>query len=134
MNCRVSVITPIYNTEDDLERCLQTLLAQTLSEMEFIWIDNGASDECRRIIRKYANKRQGIRVVTLTENIGYCGAMNKGLSQATGKYVGFCDSDDYVDADYYEKLYKQAEASKADVTYCGLILEYKNKSVKNKPT
>ena len=127
---KVSVITPIYRTEKDLDKCLKSLVAQTLPEIEFLWIDNGASDECRQIIQKYADKRKGIRVITLKENIGYCGAMNKGLSLATGEYIGFCDSDDYIDADYYEKLYKKAHETDSEIVYCGLILEYENNSLK----
>ena len=128
---KVSVITPIYKTEKDLDKCLNSLVAQTLPEIELIWIDNGTNNECREIIQKYAKKRQGIKVITLKENIGYCGAMNKGLSEATGEYIGFCDSDDYVDSDYYEKLYQGAAKEKAQVVYCGAILEYENKSVKH---
>ena len=125
---KVSVITPIYKTEKDLDKCLESLIAQTLPDIEFIWIDNAASDECRDIMKKYLDKRPGIKVITLAENVGYCGAMNKGLSVAQGDYVGFCDSDDYVDVDYYEKLYTKAAQENADVVYCGVIWEYKNKT------
>lgn len=83
---KVSVITPIYKTEQYLERCLNSLVKQTLLDIEFIWIDNGASDECRKIMEKYALCRPFIKIIHLEENIGYGGAMNKGLEIAAALY------------------------------------------------
>lgn len=114
---KVSVITPIYQTEQYLERCLDSLVKQTLQDIELIWVDNGASDECRQIMEKYALGRPFIKIIHLEKNIGYGGAMNKGLEIASGEYVGFCDSDDFVDADYYEKLYLKAKETNSDIVY-----------------
>ena len=86
---KISVITPIYKTEQYLDKCLTALVNQTLPDIEFVWIDNGASDECRNIIAKYADKHQHIKVVHLLQNKGYGGAMNAGLEVATGDYIGF---------------------------------------------
>jgi hypothetical protein len=128
---KISVVTPIYRTEKYLDRCLQSLVSQTLDDIELIWIDNGASDECRAIIAKYQKKRPNIQVVHLTENVGYGGAMNKGLDLATGEYIGFCDSDDYVDSDFFEKMYLKALATKADIVYGEYKEESENKTVRS---
>lgn len=121
---KVSVITPIYKTEAFLDKSLSSLTSQTLTDIELIWVDNGASDECRRLMNKYATDK--VKIVRLPENAGYTGAMNAGLEAATGDYVGFCDSDDWVDADYYEKLYMKAAEEQADIVYCGYQCEYEN--------
>lgn len=121
---KLSVITPIYNTEKTLDKCLSSLVKQTISDIEFIWIDNAASDECRAIINKYKEKRENIKIISLAENVGYSGAMNAGLENATGDFIGFCDSDDWVDADYYEKLYNSAISKDVDVVLCDTIFEY----------
>jgi glycosyltransferase involved in cell wall biosynthesis len=128
---KISVITPIYRTEKYLDRCLQSLVSQTLDDIELIWIDNGASDECRAIIAKYQKKRPNIQVVHLTENVGYGGAMNKGLDIATGEYIGFCDSDDYVDSDFFEKMYLKASETKSDIVYGEYKEESENKTVRS---
>lgn len=125
---KVSVITPIYQTEEYLAKCFQSLTKQTLSDIELIWIDNGANEACKKLIAEH--KTAAVKLIVLPENIGYTGAMNTGLDAATGDYVGFCDSDDWVDADYYEKLYAKASKEKADIVYCGYQIEYENSSKK----
>jgi len=125
---KVSVITPIYKTEDYLDKCLNSLINQTLNEIELIWVDNGANDECRKIIKKYSKLRPHIKIIHLKENIGYGGAMNKGLEVATGEYIGFCDSDDWVDEDYYEKLYLKAKEFNSDIAYTCYKEEFENYS------
>lgn len=124
----VSVITPIYRNESYLARCFDSLVKQTLDNIEFIWIDNGSSDESREIIAKYSSSRPHIKVVRLKENIGYCGAINKGLELATGEYIGFCDSDDWLDNDYFEKLYTEAKEKQADIVYSCYKEEFSDKS------
>ncbi|MBE6445112.1 MAG: glycosyltransferase family 2 protein [Alphaproteobacteria bacterium] len=124
---KISVISPIYNTDPYLADCLDHLVKQTLQDMEFIWIDNAANNKCREIINKYKDLRENIRVISLTENIGYSGAMNLGLEKATGDFIGFCDTDDWVDYDYYERLYN-AVTDNTDIVYCSHIIEEPNKS------
>lgn len=117
MHPSVSVITPVYNTAAYLEKCLGSLIRQTLPGIELIWVDNGADEQCRRILQQHQNLRPGIKVIHLPENRGYSGAMNAGLEQASGKYVGFVDSDDWVDDDYFEELYRCAEENGCDIVY-----------------
>lgn len=128
---KVSVITPIYKTEQYLDKCLTALVNQTLQDIEFVWVDNGASDECRKIIAEYAGKRPHIKVVHLPQNKGYGGAMNAGLEAAGGDYIGFCDSDDWVDTDYFEKLYTAASQNNADMAFTEYLLEYPDKQKKS---
>ena len=131
MTLKLSVITPIYKTEQYLDKCLTSLVNQTLPDIEFVWVDNGASDECRAIIAKYADKRPHIKIVHLPQNKGYGGAMNAGLDVATGDYIGFCDSDDWVDTDYFEKLYNAAAQNNADMAFTEYLLEYPDKQKKS---
>ena len=128
---KISVITPIYKTEQYLDKCLTALVNQTLRDIEFVWVDNGASDECRKIIAEYAGKRPHIKVVHLPQNKGYGGAMNAGLEAAGGDYIGFCDSDDWVDTDYFEKLYNAASQNNADMAFTEYLLEYSGKQKKS---
>lgn len=128
MTISVSVITPIYNTEAYLENCLQSLVSQTLADIELIWIDNGANSACRQIITKYQSKRPNIKVIHLPSNQGYSGAMNQGLQIAGGEYVGFCDSDDWVAPNYYEQLYQHATKTSSDIVYTNHILVHEGKA------
>ncbi len=128
-NITVSIVTSIYDTDDYLENCFKHLTKQTLPNIEFIWIDNGASNKCRRIISKYAKSRPNIKVVHFTKNIGYAAAIQKGISLATGEYIGFCDSDDWIDSDYFEILYKTAKQTNSDIVYTRYKHEYKNKHI-----
>lgn len=128
MNPKVSIVTPIYQTEAYLEKCLTALTNQTLNEIELIWVDNGANQSCKDIIKFCQSKN--VKLIVLSENIGYLGAMTAGLDAATGDYVGFCDSDDWVDTDYYEKLYNTITQKQADIVYCGYSCEFEDHFVK----
>lgn len=126
---KLSVITPIYNSEKYLDKCLNSLVSQTLQDIELIWIDNGSNDACRRIIKAYQQRRPQIKVIHLEHNIGYGPAMNLGISQACGDYIGFCDSDDWVDDDYYEKLYNTALPRQSDIAYTTYTVEVNGASL-----
>lgn len=126
---KVTVITSIYETPFGfLEKSLRSLLEQTLDDIEYIWIDNGCSAECTANILKFVTLRDNIRYIRLDTNIGYDGAMNKGLLVATGEYIGFCDSDDWVDKDYFEKMYVKAIESQSDMVFCEYKWEYPNRT------
>lgn len=126
---KISIITPIYKTEQYLEKCLNSLISQTLDDIEFIWIDNGASYICKNIISKYKTKHKNIKIIHLDKNIGYGRAMNIGLHEAKGQYIGFCDSDDWIDKDFYEKLYSATNDQKIDIAYAEYKLEFVDYSV-----
>lgn len=111
---KVSVIVPIYNTEKYLEKCIESLINQTLREIEIILIDDGSTDKSYEIARKFESLDKRITVIK-QENTGQSGARNRGLEIAKGEYIGFVDSDDWVDENFYEKLYEKIKKEKADL-------------------
>ncbi len=113
---RISVIVPIYKVEKYLRRCIDSLLQQTMKEIEIILVDDGSPDECPVICDEYAKENDNI-VVVHKENEGLGLARNSGLDVAKGDYVVFVDSDDYVTNDMCELLYKKACRYKADIVY-----------------
>lgn len=120
---KVSVVVPIYNVERYLEECLDSLLDQTLRDMEFICVNDGSTDHSLEILKKYAAKDTRIKILD-GPNGGYGKAMNRGLDVCTGEYVGIVEPDDYVKTDMYENLYriakeKDLEIIKAD--FCRFI-------------
>lgn len=100
---KVSIITTIYKAEQDLPRLLDSMMALKSPELEFFLIDNGSPDCCGEICKEYASRDTRFTIHTLKENIGYIGARNFGLSLVDGDFVGFCDSDDYLEPDGYDR-------------------------------
>lgn len=109
----VSVIIPVYNVEHYLRQCLDSVRAQTLSDIEIICVNDSSTDGSLDILEDYAKKDSRIQVVT-QPNGGAGAARNKGLSMAKGKYLSFLDSDDFFEPDMLELAYKKAEEDKAD--------------------
>ncbi len=111
---KVSVIVPVYNAEKYLDKCLISLQQQTLEDIEIICVDDGSEDKSLEILKKYAKGDERIKV--LEQNHKKQGAArNEGLKFATGEYIGFVDADDWVDIDFYEKLYGSACKYQADI-------------------
>ena len=115
----VSIVIPVYNVKDYLVRCLDSVKEQTLKEIEVILIDDGSSDGSEKICDQYAREDSRFCVVHQI-NAGSAAARNRGLEMAQGKYVAFPDSDDWLEADAYEKLYSLLEEEKGDVAF-GII-------------
>lgn len=114
----VSVLIPVYNVEDYLERCLDSVLNQTLTQIEVICVNDGSTDRSPEILKEYQENDSRIVIVN-KQNGGLPSARNAGIEKARGEYVGFVDSDDYVQPNMFEKLYKTAKAEKSDVVICG---------------
>ena len=111
---KVSIIVPVYNVEKYLRQCLESVINQTLKEIEIICIDDGSPDNCGAIIDEYAQK--DTRIVAIhKENGGYGSALNYGFSIAKGEYIGIVESDDWISHDMYEVLYKKASDTNADI-------------------
>lgn len=128
---KVSVIVPVYNVEDYIEKCLKSLVNQTLDEIEIIIVNDGSTDNSETIIKKYIqNNNNKIRYVTKT-NGGLSDARNYGMKFATGEYIAFLDSDDYVDVTIYEKMYNKAKQDNCDFVECDFIWKYDKKEVKD---
>ena len=114
----ISVIIPAYNIADYLPRCLDSILSQTLSDIEVICVNDGSTDNSADILEKYRLSDSRVKVIT-KENGGLPSARNAGLDAASGTYVGFVDSDDYIEPDMYRKLVEASKKDGADVVICG---------------
>ena len=122
MNPKVTIIIPVYNTEALLPRCLESVVAQTLSEVEIICVDDGSTDRSAEVLQEWAARDSRIRVIRQAN--GRQGkARNAAMAVATGEYIGMIDSDDYIPTDYFERLYTTAVEHDADVAMCGIIKE-----------
>lgn len=118
MNIKVSIIVPVYNVEPYLDRCMQSLLKQTLKEIEIIMVDDESPDHCPQLCEDYKAKYSNVKVVH-KKNGGLGFARNSGLEVAKGEYVAFIDSDDFVDTDMFQHLYEYAAENKCDAVFCG---------------
>lgn len=134
---KVSVIIPVYNTEKYLEKCLESVCNQTLSDIEIICINDCSTDNSLEILNRYAADDERIKIINFPENRGAAAARNAGIDVATGEYIGFVDSDDYPDLDFYEKLHNRAKETGADVAkgnyksaHDGYVDEYLNEKIK----
>lgn len=125
---KISVIVPVYNTEAYLDKCLTSLINQTLSDIEIICINDGSTDNSLNILEKYAKEDSRIKIIT-QENSGQSIARNNGIKNATSEYIGFIDSDDYIDLEFYEKLYNAAKNNDADIS-CATIIRKRSNSEK----
>ena len=103
---KVSIIVPVYNEEEYVSTCLLSLINQTLDDIEIILIDDNSTDNSLNILLDYAKKYPNIKVYHNEKNIGQGASRNRGLSLATGEYIGFVDSDDYIRNTMYEDMYK----------------------------
>ncbi len=117
---KVSIIVPVYNVEKYLSECLESLISQTLSDIEIICINDGSEDSSVKILEEYAQKDKRIVVIN-QENSGLSAARNTGMRFANGEYIGFVDSDDWIDSDFYEKLYNSAKNNDADIVVASII-------------
>lgn len=124
---KVSVIVPVYNVEKYLDRCLESLVNQTLSDIEIIVINDGSKDSSLDIINKYLKNYKDKMKLIDQKNCGISVARNNGIKIAQGKYLGFVDSDDFVDVSMFEKLYNSIEKSKSDIVVCN-YLKYQDKN------
>lgn len=118
--CKVSVIVPVYNCEKYIERCIKSILAQTYSEYELILIDDGSTDNSAEICDRYAEVDACIQVIHQS-NSGVSAARNNGVQKATGEYVTFVDSDDWITPDYLETMVTACMDHDAQVVICGYV-------------
>lgn len=119
---KISVIIPVYNAEKTLERCLSSVLSQTLKDIEVICVDDGSRDDSARILEKYRKLDERV-VILCQENKGPMSARKLGLSVANAECVTFADSDDYVDSHMYEKMYELLSANNVDIVTSAFYVE-----------
>lgn len=125
MDSLISVIVPIYNVEKYLDRCVDSIINQTYKNLEIILVDDGSPDNCPKMCDDYAEKDSRIKVVH-KENGGLSDARNVGMEVATGEYVSFIDSDDYISLDFYETLLETIVDNDSDIVECGVVKFYEN--------
>lgn len=127
MNIKVSIIVPVYNSKKYLRRCLDSIVNQSLKEIEIILVNDCSTDKSLAILKEYKQKYPDkIILIELRENKKPGGARNEGMSVAKGEYIGFVDSDDYVEIEMFEELYKLAKQGNYDMVDCG----FNNRSAK----
>lgn len=126
---KVSVIVPVYNTEAYLEQCLNSLVCQTLPDMEILVVDDGSTDSSLRIAQRFEKMHPNKVRVFSKENGGQGSARNLALKHAQGEYLGFVDSDDWVDTAMYMEMYETAVHENAKIVICDMIDEYPNRTV-----
>ncbi|HZJ78543.1 MAG TPA: glycosyltransferase [Clostridia bacterium] len=117
---KVSVIVPVYKAEEYLPRCIESILAQTLKDIEILIVDDGSPDDCPKICDKYEKRDKRIRVIH-KQNGGSSDARNTGILVAKGEYIAFIDSDDAIHEKMLETLYKKAKETDADLSSCKIV-------------
>lgn len=127
----ISIIIPVYKVEKYLEKCIQSVINQTYENLQIILVDDGSPDNCGKICDEYAKKDHRIEVIHKS-NGGLSDARNKGLEIAKGEYIGFVDSDDYIESDMYEVLYNLLKQYNSDVSICNFYTVSQGKiAIKN---
>ena len=130
--CKVSIIVPVYGVEKYIDKCLNSLVKQSLKEIEVIVVNDGTKDNSQKIVDKYVKKYPDKIKSYIKENGGQGSARNYGLKKASGEYIGYVDSDDFVEKDMYKKLYNKAKENNYDIVVCGnynVSEDYQNKNI-----
>ena len=122
---KISVIVPVYNTELYLENCLNSLVNQSLKDIEIILINDGSTDNSEKISNKYLKKHKNIKYI-YKKNTGQGDSRNLGIKLSKGEFICFVDSDDYIDTNMLEKLYNEVGKSNAEIVYCRSFFVYEN--------
>ncbi|MDR3208254.1 MAG: glycosyltransferase [Rickettsiales bacterium] len=126
---KVSIIVPIYNVENYLRQCLDSIVGQTLRDIEIILVNDGSTDSSPKIMKEYAKRDERIRIID-KPNEGYGRTMNRGIDAATGEYIGIVESDDWIEPDMYEALYALATKHNCDVVKSQYFDYIVNKNIK----
>ena len=121
---QISVIIPIYNAAKYLARCLESIVKQTFKDIEIICINDGSSDNSGKILSEYA-KRDDRFIIIDKQNAGVSAARNDGIKRAKGEYIHFMDADDFIDDDYYEKMFSGTNRTSADIVCSGFVTDTK---------
>ena len=129
---KVSVIVPFYNVEKYIDKCLNSLVNQTLEDIEIIIVNDGSKDNSETIAKEYASKYKNKIIYLKKENGGLSDARNYAIPYATGEYIAFLDSDDYIEVNMYEQMYEKAKKENADIVECDFLWEYPNEKIESK--
>lgn len=125
---KISIIVPVYKVESYIRKCLDSIVGQTYQNLQIILVDDGSPDNCGKICDEYAARDSRIEVIH-QENGGVSAARNAGLRLATGDYIGWVDSDDWIEPDMYEYLLENALKYQADIVVCSRVEHYRDKTL-----
>lgn len=125
----ISVIVPVYNAEKYLDRCIQSLIKQTYKNIEVVLVDDGSSDNSSKICQSYANDYDHISFYRMEKNAGQVAAYTLGIKKSNGDLIGFVDSDDWIEPTMYEELINSLVEKKADISSCGIYMDFPSHTV-----
>ena len=129
---KVSIIVPFYNVENYIEKCLKSLVNQTLEDIEILLVNDGSQDGTKEIAKQFVEKYPNKIIYLEKENGGLSDARNYAIPHAKGEYIAFLDSDDYVETNMYEEMYNKAKKEDLDYVECDFLWEYPNKTLESK--
>lgn len=129
--CKVSIIVPVYNVEKYLERCLDSLINQSFHDIEILAINDGSTDRSLEILKKYESTDNRIKIIN-NSNVGVSETRNIGIMESKGEFIVFVDSDDWIDKDMIEKMYKFMVNEKSDMVISTYIREFGDHSRERK--
>lgn len=121
----ISIIVPVYNVEKYINKCMDSIINQSLKDIEIIMIDDGSTDRCPEILDKYALEDNRIKVIH-QKNAGQGAARNKGIDAAKGQFVCFVDADDWIEHNFCELMFNNLQKNNADIIICGRIINYED--------
>lgn len=128
---KISVIVPFFNSSMYLEKCIQSLFQQSLNDIEFIFVDDGSTDNSitllKKLINQYPYRKNSVKLISQPTNMGSATSRNVGLNNATGKYIAWVDADDWIEKDMFLTLWKTAEQKNADLVWCPFYIEFSDR-------
>lgn len=130
---KLTVVVPVYNAEQCIERCARSLFEQTLDDIEYVFVDDCTPDKSilllEEIMKEYPDRAKSTVIIRHEKNTGQSGARRDGIQAATGEYIIHCDADDWVDLNMYQAMYEKAKADGVEAVCCGIVLEFDSCSV-----
>ena len=131
MTPAVSILVPVYNVSNYIERCAQSLFQQTFENIEYVFVNDCTPDDSieklQKVIEQYPNRKPFIKIVHHEKNRGLAATRNTAIDNSSGKYIQHIDSDDYIELDMVETMYNKAEEEQADIVVCDFVIEYADK-------
>lgn len=125
---KVTVVVPVYNAEQCIERCVRSLFEQTLADIEYVFVDDCTPDRSMHVLeellKEYPERAQSTVIIRHEKNTGQSGARRDGMKVATGEYIIHCDADDWVDPDMYEAMYEKAKSAGVEAVCCDIVMEF----------
>ena len=132
MQPKVSILVPVYNVSDFIEKCAHSLFQQTFDDIEYIFVDDCTPDDSieklQKIAQKYPERQNRVKIVYHKKNKGLAAVRNTAIENSTGKYILFVDSDDWIEDNMVEQMYEKAETEKADIVMCDMLIEKANET------